>query len=170
MKKKILGLSLVLALAFSMSITANAATTLQNNLTAEQIAVMRDYQGDTAKSVTVTSGSDHKLVGALATTTYRGSFHRGTVLMWSEDFVSWTTNGSSISASSAWQDGGYIFPNIINLSGIKKYLTGSSSVTYRAKKTLGAGVVTPWGDVSVYNYDYTDYLQANANGTLDVYQ
>ncbi len=90
--------------------------------------------------------------------------------MWSDDCVYWEVSGGKITSSKAWQDVGYIFPNIARAKGIKKISSSTASVTYRAKKTIGAGVVTPWGDVTVYESDYTDFLRVNANGVIDAWQ
>lgn len=37
------------------------------------------------------------------------------------------------------------------------------------KKTIGAGVVSPWGDVTIYNYDFTDYYGVHGNGSSSWY-
>ena len=65
--------------------------------------------------------------------------------------------GTKILNSYAWQETGYIFPNIVRAKGIVKIYATSTVHKYRASKTIGAGTVTPWGDVNIYYWDVTDY-------------
>ena len=94
---------------------------------------------------------------------YRASFKRGSSLMWSRDNIEFSTSSGRVTSSSLWQECGYIFPNIVRTNGGSKYYTSSTLHKWRATKTLGAGVVTPWGDVTVYNTDYTDYYGVDGN-------
>ncbi|MEK4223105.1 hypothetical protein N1I86_14290 [Bacillus sp. FSL W8-0116] len=98
----------------------------------------------------------------------RITYSRGSVLAWSKDYVEWFYNGSSISSSSGWQDSGWIFPNLVRVKGITKYYSSSPLHKYRAKKTISAGTVTPWGDVTLYSKDYTDYISVRGNGSYSV--
>lgn len=149
--------------------TAVHAAEPTNELTPEQQAVIDSYESvtfsDVSKLATLSKTSDTASILAKSTT-WRGSFYRGSVLMWSRDNISWTTSGGKVTGSKAWQEAGYIFPNIARATGISKHASSSSSVTYRASKTIGAGVVTPWGDVSVYEQDFTDFLKGNSKGNL----
>lgn len=95
------------------------------------------------------------------------SFKRGSALMWSKDNITWSYNSTKITNSSADQDCGFIFPNIVRCKGISKVSAYSSSTKhrYKGKKTIGAGVVTPWGDVTVYESDFTDQYDVTKSGT-----
>jgi hypothetical protein len=165
--KKFISLIAVLAISFSFTVAAYAAGPEKADLTPEQQAVINSYENNIAVSV------DNVVLaarsGVSATAAYRGSLYRGSVLMWTKDWIEWATSGSTVTSSTAWQEAGYIFPNIARATGITKHSTTSSSVTYRASKTIGAGVVTPWGDVTVYEQDFTDFLRGNANGTMDTW-
>ena len=98
-------------------------------------------------------------------TTRRVEFKRGSTLMWTKDIIEWTYNGSTISSSSAYQQKGYIFPNIARVKGITKVYNSSTIHRYRGDKTIGAGIVTPWGDVTVYETDYSDYYKVYGSGS-----
>ena len=63
----------------------------------------------------------------------------------------------------------WIFPNIVRKNGITRYSTSSSTHKWRGEKTIGAGVVSPWGDVTIYNYDFTDYYGIHGNGSSSWY-
>lgn len=167
MKKKIFALIMTMTMAMGSMTTVHAATNT-DELTPEQKAVINDYETTRVSSVEELNSYAEKSSSPRAA--WRGSFHRGSALMWSEDYVEWAASGGRVTSSTAWQDVGYIFPNIARAKGINKHSTSSTSVTYRAKKTIGAGVVTPWGDVTVYEQDFTDFLRANGNGTMDVWQ
>ncbi|TDT62810.1 hypothetical protein [Fonticella tunisiensis] len=97
--------------------------------------------------------------------TSRVEFKRGSVLMWTKDIIEWTYNGSTISSSYAYQQKGYIFPNIARVNGIFRISTTSTMHRYRGDKTIGAGIVTPWGDVTVYETDYSDYYRVYGSGS-----
>lgn len=157
---------MVFTMAMSSMTSVHAATNT-SDLTPEQEAVIDSYE---TIRVSTVEDLNTTLRSASARSAWRGSYYRGSALMWSEDFVEWATSGGKVTSSTAWQDVGFIFPNIARAQGITKHSTSSTSVTYRAKKTIGAGVVTPWGDVTVYEQDYTDFLRANGNGTMDVWQ
>lgn len=174
MKKRFLTLAMLFTMTFG-SITSAHAAEPTNELTPEQLAVIDSYESVTLSDVSelATLSKTSKAASTMATTsttTWRGSFYRGIALMWSRDNLSWTTSGNKVTGSTAWQEAGYIFPNIARATGISKYASSSSSVTYKACKTIGAGVVTPWGDVSVYEQDFTDFLKGNSNGTLTTWQ
>ncbi|AEX86485.1 hypothetical protein Marpi_2110 [Marinitoga piezophila KA3] len=101
--------------------------------------------------------------------TYRTSLYRGSFMLWSRDVVEWQSNGTKIISSSGWQEVGYVFPNIAHAKGIVLIYKTSTFHKYRATKTIGAGVVTPWGDVKIYSQDVTDYVVVYANGDAEWY-
>ncbi len=178
MKKRFLTMALMLVVSFGGVTQVNAATTTPQ-LTAEQQAVLDSYESVSVESVSeikafsnpATFSTNGTTYSTNATTTsWRGSFYRGSALMWSRDNIQWTVSGGKVTSSTGWQEAGYIFPNIARATGISKHASSTSSVTYRATKTIGAGVVTPWGDVTVYEQDFTDFLKGNTSGTLSTWQ
>lgn len=160
--RKLTALALLLATTFSMSVPAQAAESSKGSLSAEQIAVIESYENN----ITAKPG-DAKMTRAAYT--YSNGLYRGSVLLWSQDNFIWTYNTTSkkITGVNAWQDGGFVFPNTIRLGGITLNTSSNTSRTYRAKKTMGAGVVTPWGDVNVYESDVVDYCQVKSNGAFN---
>lgn len=173
--KKLLSITLMLTMLFCLgAVPAYAAEA--SALTPEQQAVLDSYENVQVSGVETVAvnapqfgKSEMSTMAAAASYGYRGSYYRGSVLMWTKDYIEWISNGSSITSSTGWQEAGYIFPNIARATGISKHSTSSSTVTYRAAKTIGAGVVTPWGDVSVYEQAFTDFLRGYASGSFDVY-
>lgn len=97
------------------------------------------------------------------------TFKRGSALMWSKDIISFNYSGGRVTSSSGRQEAGWIFPNIVRKNGITRYSTSSSTHKWRGEKTIGAGVVSPWGDVTIYNYDFTDYYGVHGNGSSSWY-
>lgn len=97
--------------------------------------------------------------------TKRATYYRGSALMWTRDNVDFSYKGSKVTSSSGYQQSGWIFPNISRNKGITRYVNTSGCHKWRALNTIGAGVPTPWGDVTVYNSDYVHKLVVNGNGT-----
>jgi hypothetical protein len=94
----------------------------------------------------------------------RTTFTRGSSLAWSSDTFEWYWSGSSMSSSTAWQADGYIFPNTVTLQGVKRTLATAGQHNWRGTATIGAGVVTPWGAVDVYQTTTTDYFSLTPGG------
>jgi hypothetical protein len=94
----------------------------------------------------------------------RITFTRGSSLAWSSDTFEWYWSGASISSSTAWQADGYIFPNNVTLQGVRRTLAIPSQHNWRGTATIGAGVVTPWGAVDVYQTTTTDYFALTPGG------
>lgn len=92
------------------------------------------------------------------------SVKRGSFLMYTIDNIYFEYNGSKIIKSNGYQQAGWIFPNIAKNRGISKFSSTTSWQKWRAKNTIGAGAVTPWGDVKLYNKDYIHEYQINKNG------
>jgi hypothetical protein len=99
-----------------------------------------------------------------ALTGKRITFTRGGALAWSSDTFEWYWSGAAISSSTAWQSDGYVFPNTITLQGVKRTLAIPSQHNWRGTATIGAGVVTPWGAVDVYQTTSTDYFSLTPGG------
>lgn len=138
MKRRLLVLAAILTMALG-SVTSVHAAEISSNLTPEQKAVIESLDNTVTKVSKIESrnskiGSPRDL--------WRGSYYRGSFLLWSEDFIEWTTSGGRVTSSTAWQNVGYIFPNVARANGIYKQYSTSSSVTYRGDKTFGAGILT----------------------------
>lgn len=164
MKKRI-GLVLTVIMVLSMGGNVYAAEVGKDSLTPEQKAVIETYENNAV--ISVNSTMESKSISPRAG--WRGSFYRGSALMWTEDWIEWYASNGQITSSTGWQEAGYIFPNIARATGISKHSSSSSSVTYRAQKTIGAGVVTPWGDVNVYEENFSDFLQGTASDGFDAW-
>lgn len=154
-KKVVATLSLGAMLLGGNTLVASASE-LSNtdNLTAEQQEVINSFLNEKEQT------QNNKMRAG-----YRASFKRGSALMWSRDNIDFNASGGTISSSSLWQESGYIFPNIVRVNGGTRYSVSSTLHKWRATKTMGAGVVTPWGDVTVYNNDVTDYYGVTGKGT-----
>lgn len=94
----------------------------------------------------------------------RASFYRGTFMMWSRDNINFNISGGRVTSSSGFQEAGWIFPNIVRTRGIVRTSTAATTHLWRGTKTIGAGSVTPWGDIVIYNHDYTNYYGVHGNG------
>jgi hypothetical protein len=94
----------------------------------------------------------------------RTTFTRGSSLAWASDTFEWYWSGSSITSSTGWQADGYIFPNTVTLQGVTRTLAIASQHNWRGTATIGAGVVTPWGAVDVYQTAVTDYFALTPGG------
>lgn len=95
----------------------------------------------------------------------RATYYRGSFLMWTRDNVDFSYSYGKINSSSGYQQAGWIFPNISRNNGITKYSETSKTHKWRAENTIGAGVPTPWGDVTVYNSSYIHRLVVNSDGS-----
>lgn len=117
-----------------------------------------------AKSVGAAAGVSPSLVKAATLVGKRTTFTRGSALAWSSDTFEWYWSGAAISSSTAWQADGYIFPNNVTLQGVRRTLAIPSQHNWRGTATIGAGVVTPWGAVDVYQTTITDYFSLTPGG------
>lgn len=160
--KIISGFTLGLIMLFIVpGVTQAAESTTE--LTDEQQAVMDNYM-----TSSVTSIEELDAVGARGAQTFatlRATRRRGSALMWTEDNVEWRRSNNQVTSSSAWQRAGHIFPNTARNNGIRRHATGTGHRTYRGAHTIGAGVVTPWGDVNVTSQSRVYFLRVNGNGT-----
>jgi len=93
-----------------------------------------------------------------ATTGERQTFTRGGSLAWSSDTFQWFWSGSKLTSSTASQADGYVFPNTVSLKGVVRTYATSAEHLWRGTSVIGAGVVTPWGSVNVYNETFVDYF------------
>jgi hypothetical protein len=94
----------------------------------------------------------------------RTTFTRGSALAWASDTFEWYWSGGSITSSTGWQADGYIFPNTVTLQGVTRTLAIASQHNWRGTATIGAGVITPWGSVDVYQTAVTDYFSLTPGG------
>lgn len=131
-----------------------------SDATAEQQAVLKSF---TQKAeIEQSETKDPKA----SSTYYRWSYYRGSFLAWTKDYVGWNVSNNKITSSSGWQEGGWIFPNKVKLKGISKIKSQSNYQQYRAQKSIGAGTITKWGHVDLYEIDVTDYLNINSAGKM----
>lgn len=93
------------------------------------------------------------------------TFGRGSFLMWANDYVRFSYDGTRILGSQAWQECGWIYPNKAWVNGISKVQYSTNVHKYRGKKTFGAVVPTPWGETTIYNTNRTDEYKVFANGS-----
>lgn len=103
-------------------------------------------------------------VSAAASASRRATFYRGSFLMWTRDNVDFGYNWSTVTWTSAYQQAGSVFPNVARNRGISRYYNTATNDRFRAANTIGAGIVTPWGDVTVYTSDYIHRLSVFYNG------
>ena len=101
--------------------------------------------------------------------TGRAVYYRGSVLMWTRDSVDFIYSGGKVISSSGYQEEGWIFPNIARNKGITRYEESSGCHKWRAHNSAAAGVPTPWGDISVYSFDFVHRLVVNGDGTWDAW-
>ena len=99
----------------------------------------------------------------------RATYYRGSWLMWTRDNVDFTYRNGKVTSSSGFQQCGWVFPNISRNNGIAKYQISNSLHRWRAVNTIGAGVVTPWGDVNVYSSTYVHRLNVYGSGAWNAY-
>lgn len=132
-------------------------------LTQEQLDALRTVTESTS-AVAVEAAPREKSKTALATGQRRASLYRGSVLMWTRDNVDFGYDWSRVRWTSPYQQAGWIFPNIARNKGISKYYDSYRNDRFRAANSYGAGTITPWGDVKVYNVDYIHRLSVHYNG------
>jgi hypothetical protein len=165
MRRK-LAVILVAAAALMVPAQSASADTLVDDLSkvsglsAEQKAAIDAY----AKDGALTRSTAAKNTAQMAAGSRRATYYRGSFLMWTRDNVDFGYNWSSVTWSSPFQQAGSVFPNVARNRGITKYYNTTRNDRFRAANTIGAGIVTPWGDVTVYTQDYIHRLSVNHNG------
>lgn len=100
----------------------------------------------------------------LATYSTRASFYRGSALMWTRDNVDFGYDYSKVVWTSPYQECGWIFPNMAWNLGYTKYYDTTQNDRFRFKNRIGAGVATPWGDVTLYTQDFTHRISVWHDG------
>ncbi|MEE6453291.1 hypothetical protein RAH41_22345 [Gottfriedia acidiceleris] len=91
-------------------------------------------------------------------------YKRGGTYAWSKDYINFSYNGSKVTSSSGWQEVGWVFPNIVKAKGMKAYYKSTSVHEWKGHKTISIGSATPWGDVTVFSQDVTDYYSVYKDG------
>lgn len=152
-KREILGVLGTAALALTI-FTSPASAATYEQLSDYQKADINQLE-ESMDIMATTSSSKSK----------RFTVKRGGALAWSKNIVEWNYTGSKVSSSTAWQDGGWVFPNKVSLKGIKRTEKLSSYHKYRGTTTLSHGIPTPWGDIDFYSRTYVDSMKVNKNGT-----
>jgi len=147
--------------------SASAAPDIPPGLSPDQQAAVKALN----TSATVSSKATVTKVSAAASNiapmsvySNRAVLYRGSALMWARDTMTWYYTGSSMSSSYLGQEAGYIFPNVSQAKGTSEYYSSSWEHAWSGRYTIGAGVVTPWGAVTVYAQDYSTSWQVYGNG------
>jgi hypothetical protein len=65
---------------------------------------------------------------------------------------------------TGYQTHGFVFPNIARNDGISRFTKTAKLHEFRARNVIGAGVVTPWGDVKVYETSFVHLFWVNNGG------
>ncbi|EKF33961.1 hypothetical protein [Bacillus xiamenensis] len=162
MKKVILSLSLTVGITILPTTFAEA---INVDVSKEQKEIQEDYSSSTmyVQAIKETNkgemSTNASKVYAKRLTTSRGSF-----LAWSKSYVDWRYSSGKIKSSSGSQDAGYVFPNIVEKNGSKRYYKGSTIHKWAHKTTLKFGAPTPWGDVTFVSNSYTDRVWVNGKG------
>lgn len=181
MKKFFMVLVVCLILIFSETVSFASANDEShvseinlNSLTKSQLEVIDSFKQKIVESESKTLSSKFNNAAqsfSASSTVYgrRTSLYRGSFLAWSRDNVEWYYDMSKILSSTAWQEVGFVFPNIVRAEGIVLTYRSNTVHRYRATKTIGAGVVTPWGDVVIYNSTVTDFCGVFYNGNSSWY-
>lgn len=159
-----------LALSLLFSVSPIFASGVQD-LTPDQLEVIEAANKATLSQVIKKNISGDNVSSlAAAASPYSVKLSRGSFLAWSDAVVDWTANATQITSSSGSQDSGFVFPNTVKKGGITKQTSSAASYhIYLSKTTIGAGVVTPWGDVNVYESDFSDYIKVFKDGTATNY-
>lgn len=142
---------------------STAEPELPDQLTVEQREALAGVLGGPLE----TSSSDNpESVDSAATSSgsRRASYYRGSVVMWSRDNVDFGYNGYKVTWTSSFQQKGRVFPNQVTNRGISRFYHTTTAHKFRALNRYGAGTVTPWGDVDVYNIDGEHHLTIHHNG------
>lgn len=156
----------MLTMGFSEMAPSKAEAAMNNNLTPEQQEVVKSINQATSEEVSSSIPQGVQLAAPKGDK--RISRHRGTKLAWSQDFVEFYYSNNVVTKSIGWQEAGWIWPNLVKKKGIKRYYTSKPVDKFRGEKTIGAGTVTPWGDVTLFNTDVTDYFTVRSNGTWSI--
>lgn len=165
--------SLALALGLLLTTTPTFAAEEEKGLTSEQVEVIEAFNKvELSPVIKKDIHEDTSLKSSEITpfAVYSVTTQRGGALAWGKAIVDWTANSTQITSSSAYQDSGFIFPNIVRKGGITKQTSSAASYhIYLSKFTIGAGTVTPWGDVTVYESDTSDYIKVYKDGNAETY-
>lgn len=91
---------------------------------------------------------------------------RGSFVLWTSNVVEWYWNASKIRSSKAWQSKGFVYPSTAHNDGIHRTATFKKRHHWRGTNSIGAGVVTPWGDINVFSTSKTDFIVVKRGGTF----
>lgn len=134
----------------------------RTDLSASQQAAIDSFVAGSTVSAGAVKPSSNAV--ALTTASRRASYYRGSFLMWTRDNVDFGFDWTRVNWTSPYQQSGSVFPNVARNKGISKYYDTVRNDRFRAANTIGAGVVTPWGDVTVYTSDFIHRLSVNHDG------
>ncbi|MFC9395225.1 hypothetical protein ACFTWS_18995 [Streptomyces sp. NPDC057027] len=184
MNKRAVSLAASIAAGLTLSLTAPAIASAETVPTDPPAATWEDLSPEQQSSLQNTPAPDadqdldveptgpSSVIGADGQVAYYAStycktpsYYRGSSLMWTRDYVRFCYTGGAVTSSSGWQTRGYIFPNVAKNAGISRYYATSSTHKYQAKNTIGAGIVTPWGAVTLYEKDFLHYFTGGKTGS-----
>ena len=131
---------------------------------AAQRAAIAAWESPVGASAGAVVTSTMSSTSASVTSRRTTKLHRGSFLMWGEERIEFTFNGSRVISSSGYQNAGAVFPNNVTRHGTKRVASSSSTHSWRGQYTLGAGVPTPWGSANVYNATSTARTDVKKNG------
>lgn len=131
---------------------------------ASQRAAIAAWESPIGSSASAAIVSKTSTTSASATSRRTTKLYRGSFLMWGEERVEFTFNGTKVISSSGYQNAGAVFPNNVTRHGTKKVASSSSTHSWRGQYTVGAGVPTPWGSANVYNRTSTARTDVKKNG------
>jgi hypothetical protein len=147
--------------AGTLTHAADGADSLPSWLTPEQRAALTNVGAPVdvtdRSSISLASGGGGVTAAkkACKTKSMSHKLYRGSVLMWTEDTLKFTYSSceKKVTSSSLSQRAGYVFPNVAKAKGTTKYYSATAKHKWHGLYAVGAGVVTPWGDVTVYMVD-----------------
>jgi len=92
------------------------------------------------------------------------SFERSAATLWCTSYFQWDYSDGKVNWSDAWQTGGAIFPNTLELKGASTTRLSDSLHKGTSLFKAGVGILTPWGGVNVYEENFGDYIEMKPNG------
>ena len=168
--KRLMGAGLGIAAAVALAMGPVTPAAADEATPSDAAAALAEWKAPASRAVTAGKPAPAteeapaglrvaKVVGGKRLTDRRGSF-----LMWTQNTLEWFWTSTRITSSKGWQSRGFVFPNIARNAGIKRSAKFATKHLWRGSNTVGAGVVSPWGDVTVYSTTITDYYTLKRGG------
>lgn len=169
MNRSVLTAAVTLAFAVTGALIPTPALADSNSdgtpswLTSQQRAALTQVGPaiDVSDAKKASDASTAKAKAKCKTKSMADKLYRGSIFMWVEDSFAfhYSSCKKKVTSSSLSQRAGYIFPNIAKAKGTRKYYSSAAKHKWHGFYSIGAGMVTPWGDVSVYSIDVTSDWQ-----------